>query len=238
MQSRTSLIIPVLDDAETLASLLRRVRRWRRPPDEILVVCGGRNTDVEIVARNHACKFLRSTPSRGMQLDVGARAAAGDVLWFLHADASPLSNSLRAIEAALRSGAVGGCFRFEFAGPETWYKRLLAGLIAVRIRMGGTAYGDQGLFCLHDSYLECGGFPPQPLFEEVELVRRLRRLGPFTMLDTPIWVSTRRWERDGWLKRTLQNRLLALGFMLGVSPATLSGIYHRADAARPLRSSR
>jgi rSAM/selenodomain-associated transferase 2 len=227
MRSSVSLIIPVLDDAVALSALLKRIGRWRRGPAETIVVAGRKDAAIERIARDHGCHLLRSTPNRGAQLDTGARSAGGDVLWFLHADAMPVSNSLRAIEAALDGGAVGGCFRFEFAGPETTYKRWLARLVALRVRLGGTAYGDQGLFCLHDSYLECGGFPPQPLFEEVQLVRRLRRLGRFALLDAPIWVSTRRWDQDGWLRRTLHNRLLATGFMLGVPPVRLAQMYRR-----------
>ena len=69
------------------------------------------------------------------------------------------------------------------------------------------------------------GIAHEPLFEEVALVKALRAAAPFPQLDVDIGVSPRRWERDGWLRRTLHNRLLAMGHMLGIQPARLARRY-------------
>jgi hypothetical protein len=106
-----------------------------------------------------------------------------------------------------------------------WYKRLLARLVALRISCGGMVYGDQGIFARRDVYLAVGGFTEWPLFEEVRLVRRLRARGTFRVLPRALAVATRRWERDGWLKRTLHNRWLALRFTLGGRPEALAASY-------------
>ncbi len=120
-------------------------------------------------------------------------------------------------------------FRFEFQGDRSWYKDLLAWLTGLRIRLGGIPYGDQSLFVRRDSYLECGGFPHQPLFEEVRLVKRLRKRGTFRLLAQSVAVSTRRWERDGWWTRTWHNRWLALCHRLGVPADRLANSYHRIE---------
>jgi hypothetical protein len=148
------------------------------------------------------------------------------VLWFVHADALPSPVGLQAIAAALTEGAESGCFRFTFRGEAAWYKSLLARLVALRVRAGGVPYGDQGLFVRRDVYLACEGFPHQPLFEEVRLVKRLRQRGTFRPLAEPIGVSPRRWERDGWWRRTLRNRWLALRYLLGASAERLARVYH------------
>jgi len=134
-------------------------------------------------------------------------------------------DALAVIAAAVRDGAESGCFRFAFQGPPAWHKRLLAELVALRIRCGGMVYGDQGIFARRDVYLELGGFPAWPLFEEVQLVRRLRARGTFRVLPRALAVATRRWERDGWLRRTLHNRWLALRFALGSRPEALAARY-------------
>ena len=218
-----AVVVPVLGDEAELARLLPLLRPQR--PAEILVVSGRADERAAALCREHACTYLEAAENRGVRLDAGARAAAAPALWFLHADAAPPADALRAIDAALASGAESGCFRFAFQGPATWYKRLLAFLVALRIRCGGMVYGDQGVFVRRDVYLECGGFAPQPLFEEARLVKRLRARGTFRVLPQALGVATRRWERDGWWRRTLHNRWLAIRFALGGSPEALAASY-------------
>src|SRR5690606_8091020 len=135
-----------------------------------------------------------------------------------------------AIRRALAAGAESGCFAFSFQGRRTWYKSVLERAVAARLRLGGVAYGDQALFATRAAYEACGGFSDQPLFEEVRLVKRLRRRGTFRVLPERVGVSTRRWERDGWIARTAHNRWLALRYALGASPERLAGAYGRSDA--------
>jgi len=225
MKMRVAVVIPVLGDEAELARLLPLLRLQQ--PAEIVVVSGRGDVGAATLCREHACTYLEAAANRGVQLDAGARAAAAPVLWFLHADAAPPADALDAIDAALRSGAESGCFRFAFQGPPTWYKRLLERLIALRVRFGGMVYGDQAIFVRRDVYFECGGFAPQPLFEEARLVTRLRARGTFRVLPRAIGVATRRWERDGWWRRTFHNRWLALRFMLGGRPDALAASYRR-----------
>jgi rSAM/selenodomain-associated transferase 2 len=220
---RVAVVIPVLGDEAELARLLRLLRSQQ--PEAVVVVSGCADTYAAAPCREHACTYLEIPANRGAQLDAGARAATAPVLWFLHADAAPPPDALRAIEAALLSGAESGCFRFAFQGPATWYKRLLALLVALRVRCGGMVYGDQGVFVRRDVYLQCEGFAPQPLFEEARLIRRLRARGTFVVLPQAIGVATRRWERDGWWQRTLHNRWLAIRYMLGARPEMLAASY-------------
>ena len=167
-----------------------------------------------------------SAPNRGAQLDAGARAATGELLWFLHADARPSEHALDAIRHAVADGAESGCFRFMFTGPGALWKTALEWAIAARAAAGGMVYGDQGLFALASAYKEAGGFARQRLFEEVPLIRALRSKGSFRRLSIPLGVSPRRWQRDGWLARTLHNRWLATCYMLGASADSLAKRYH------------
>jgi rSAM/selenodomain-associated transferase 2 len=226
-----AVVIPVLRDQAELAALLPQL--LRQHPAEIVVVSGRADAGIAALCREHACGYLETAANRGVQLDAGARAATSPVLWFVHADAAPPADALRAIGDAFRNGAESGCFRFVFQGPAKWYKRLLAMLVALRIRCGGMIYGDQGIFVARDLYLSCGGFAPQPLFEEVELVRRLRARRTFRVLPQALGVATRRWERDGWWRRTLHNRWLALRFMLGGRPEALAASYRRLLPSEP-----
>jgi rSAM/selenodomain-associated transferase 2 len=218
-----AVVIPVLGEAAELDTLLARLAALR--PEQVIVVSGSADAAVAAACRRHACEHVQTMPNRGAQLDAGARRARAAVLWFVHADAAVPDDALAHIAAAVRNGVESGCFQFAFQGPSAWYKSALARLVALRIRCGGMVYGDQGIFALRDVYAEVGGFAASPLFEEVRLVRRLRARGTFRVLDRALGVATRRWERDGWLKRSLENRWLALRFALGGRPETLAARY-------------
>ncbi len=219
-----SVVIPVVGDNEVLARLLDRLRNLAAPPDEIIIVDGGSSAGCRSLARRFRCIYVATRPGRGHQLHAGALRASGDILWFLHADAEPHADGVTLIRHHQRDGAPGGFFAFRFTGPVTWYKRLLAHLINFRTRYG-IPYGDQGLFVARAAYDAVGGFADTPLFEEVPLVRKLRRRGSFAQVAASIGVSPRRWERDGWLQRSISNRLLALAYTLGVPPRRLARRY-------------
>jgi len=221
------IVLPVLGDTAALRELLARVRSWTTQPSEIRVVAGASSRQLTSTCGEFHCELETADPCRGSQLDVGARKTAADTIWFLHADAVPSATSLDAIAAARTSGAESGCFRFTFTGPVTWPKRIVAQGVALRLRLGGIPYGDQGLWASRTAYLAAGGFAHEPLFEEVRLVKRLRKRGTFVALAEPIGVSPRRWERDGWLRRSIANRCLALGHTVGISPTRLAARYDR-----------
>lgn len=230
--TRLTVIVPTLRDDGSLAQLLPALGRLDAPPEEVIVADGSAGEDTAALCRRHGVCWLPSPAGRGLQLSAGvlaARAApvpggAAQVLWFLHADSRPHAGAASAIRAAVRQGGAGGYFRFRFGGPAGALKSLLERSIALRCRFG-MVYGDQGIFATREAYAASPGFAAQPLFEEVPLVHYLKHTGRFVALDLPITVDPRRWERDGYLRRTLQNRVLALGHLVGVPPVRLSHWY-------------
>lgn len=225
-----SAVIPVVADTEALGRLLELLQASPCPPDEIIVVDGGNSAGCRSLARRFQCAYLTTRAGRGHQLHAGALRATGDVLWFLHADATPPGDAVALIRQRHAAGAAGGYFGFRFTGAPRWFKAVLARLINWRARIG-IPYGDQGLFASRQAYDSVGGFADLPLFEEVDLVRGLRAQGDFRRLPADMGVSPRRWERDGWVWRTLHNRYLALAYALGVPPRRLARAY-RAPQAR------
>ena len=233
-----AIVIPVLDDAVRLGRLLDLIAGWQIQPREIIVVAAGADAGAQSSAlcQRRGCRVLASEPCRGRQQDQGARAAQAGILWFLHADALPCPSSLGDIARAIAGGAEGGHFRFAFSGMPMRRKKAIAWLTNLRVQLGGIPYGDQGIFVRRAIYLACEGFPHQPLFEEVGLVRKLRSRGRFQTLATPLGVSSRRWERNGWARQCLNNRRLALAYACGQTAHRLACRYDpptqvRADMA-------
>lgn len=221
-----SIVIPVYRDTPALAALLTRLER-DSPGCERLAVDASADPACRALCEAHGATWLPSRPCRGAQLNQGAARASGAVLWFLHADAAPAPDALAALRACIGRGAEGGAFRFSLPEAQGPMPRLIEWGTALRVRCGGMLYGDQGLFVTREAFAACGGFGEGGLFEEVPLVRALRRRGRFVPLALPIGVSPRRWQRDGWLRGILRNRLLALAHLAGVRSETLARWYRR-----------
>ena len=220
-----AIVVPVREDKPWIVALLKRVLEWNDSPDEVVIVSASTDRDLRALCEANGYRYLRSEPCRGGQMDTGARAAGADVVWFLHADSAPAPDCMGEIRRAVADGAEGGHFRFLFSGKPTWRKAILARLVNLRVALGGIPYGDQGIFVRREVYLRCGGFPHQPLFEEVALVRELRSGGRFQSLASQVGVSPRRWDSDGWIRRSLGNRWLALAYSCGRAARDLADRY-------------
>jgi len=83
-------------------------------------------------------------------------------------------------------------------------------------------YGDQALLIRRSDYEAAGGYPDQPLMEDVALVRRLRGL---TQLPICALTSATRYQQQGWLRRGAKNLWLLVRYFSGAKPETLARSY-------------
>jgi rSAM/selenodomain-associated transferase 2 len=166
-------------------------------------------------------------------MNAGAAKARGHILLFLHADSIlPAGYSLAALEL-LRSPAIAvGAFRFAVAESFRGSK-LLEWSTNLRSRWRQMPYGDQALFVRRALFEELGGFADLPILEDYEFVRRSQRNGRIVTLSAPVLTSARRWQRLGFLRTTLINKWVILGYRLGWPIEKLAATYRRAE--RPAR---
>jgi rSAM/selenodomain-associated transferase 2 len=223
---RLSVIIPVLDEARRIGDRLAELRSLVGV-DEILVVDGGSRDGTADAARRAAgVRVLEAPRGRGPQMNAGVRAARGDVLLFLHADASLPADATAWVEHALAEpGVVAGAFRIRTRadGGRNWLGPLLR-LADLRSRLTRLPYGDQALFVRREAFERAGGFPDQPLMEDVELARRLRGLGRIRIVPAVVQVSGRRFLARP-VRALLAMRLFPMLYRLGVSPERLARLY-------------
>ncbi len=218
----TAIIIPTLNEAEIIADAVERAHALR--PQEIIVVDGGSN-DGTCEAASAADKVLVTSRGRAPQQNAGAAASCCDTLLFLHADCWLGGGGLEQIAAALTDEhCVGGCFR-QMVDAEGWRYRWLERGNAMRVSLWGLAYGDQGIFVRREVFNRLGGFPSLALMEDLFLMKRLRREGRVALLDGPLHVSARRWEKRGVFRQTAHNWWLTALARAGVSPNTLARSY-------------
>jgi rSAM/selenodomain-associated transferase 2 len=223
-----TIVIPVLNDIAPLTSLLAAFPA--DPSLQVVVVDGGEAGDPAGDAlrdRHPGVEWIRSARGRGVQMNVGAARARGRWLVFLHADTQlgpGWADVLRRLDD--RPMTVGGSFRFALDSPARWARWIERG-VRLRVRFFDLAYGDQALFARRRVFEELKGYKDIALMEDVDFIRRLRQRGRLEHADVPALTSARRWERDGWVTRTVENVALLLLFLAGWSPAGLARRYHR-----------
>jgi rSAM/selenodomain-associated transferase 2 len=224
MGNRLSIVMPVLDEAAGIDAALERLQPWREQGVELVVVDGGSRDGTPARCAGRADVVLPAPPGRARQMNLGARVAQGSVLLFLHADTQLPADARSSIDEALAGGAGWGRFDVRIAGRSAWFP-LIAALMNRRSRATGIATGDQAIFVRRDLFEAVGAYPEQPLMEDIELSRRLRRRSAPACLRGPAVTSGRRWERHGvWRTIVLMWRLRLL-YWLGVPAERLAAVY-------------
>lgn len=221
-----SVIIPTLNEAAAIKATLAAVARVGGRV-EVIVADGGSTDGTPDLARAAGAQVLVAERGRGPQLHAGACAARGEILWFVHADTRPPEGAAELILEALReSGVIGGHFalRFEGTGRPTRAARLLTWLYP-HLRWLGLCYGDSALFVRRDEYERAGGFRPFPLFEDLDLLRRLRRRGRLARLPAAVVTSARRFEGRSFALTFAGWTALQLLYWLGAPPRLLGRLY-------------
>jgi rSAM/selenodomain-associated transferase 2 len=222
---RLSVVVPVLNEAGVLEGSLAALRPLRERGHEVLVVDGGSTDASHAVARPHADRVLIAPRGRAPQMALGAAAAAGEVLLFLHADTRLPAGADGLIAAALGGSRRWGRFDVRLSGRRPAF-RLIERLMNLRSCLTGIATGDQAMFVQRTLYERVGGFATIPLMEDVDLSRRLRAAaGRPACVHTPVLTSSRRWETRGVLRTVLLMWRLRLAYFLGADPSRLAALY-------------
>ncbi|HWG41047.1 MAG TPA: TIGR04283 family arsenosugar biosynthesis glycosyltransferase [Candidatus Acidoferrales bacterium] len=232
------MVIPVLNERASLPATIAALRACHGV-SEIIVSDGG-STDgtVAWLQSQPDIVLVRSIRGKGPQINVGV-AAAFDVaapadiseiaLLILHGDCIISQIAIDALHAALANPQLaGGAFYIRFAESYPRALRLVSWGINLRARLRGSATGDQGIFVRRDVFQSIGGAPDWPLFEDVELVRRIKQAGKFTVLKTPLTVSGRRYIEHGVFRTALLIYSLRFAYWLGVPPQRLKNWFRDA----------
>ncbi len=218
-----SIVVPVLNEAQRLPALLNRLSR-DFPGCEVVVVDGG-STDGTTDLVTPPARLVHAPRGRGRQLNAGASAAAGDVLWFHHADTLVEPSALPQLRAAIADPAVvgGGCrLRFD---RESLALRYVAWTSNARARRLHWVFGDQAMFVRRSDFDTLGGFPDLPLMEDLELSRRLARIGRLALLPAASTASARRFDTHGTWRLLAFMQWLKVLYFAGVDPDEIARRY-------------
>ena len=227
MKPVLSIVIPALNEAAGLEATLQALQPLRLRGVELVLADGGSSDSTPTLAQPWVDAVVDAPRGRALQMNAGAARARASVLLFLHADTRlpPLADVL-VLQAVQRSdkGACWGRFDVRIEG-RAWMLRVVAALMNLRSRASGIATGDQAIFITRGAFERVGGFPEQALMEDIEISRRLKRLGRPACLRARVSTSGRRWEQRGVWRTIVLMWRLRWRYWRGESPARLAEAY-------------
>ncbi len=230
---KLAIVVPVLNEAITLAARLQALAPLRARGAELLVVDGGSSDGTEAIAQALADRVLRAPRGRASQLNAGAAASHADVLLFLHADTQLPADADRWIEQALQQRHRWGRFDVRIEGRHALMP-MVAWFMNRRSRFSGIATGDQALFVQRRLFESVGGFAALPLMEDIDLSQRLKAIEAPACLRERVTTSGRRWDQHGFWRTVLLMWRLRAANALGTDANTLAlryGYRPRAPAS-------
>src|SRR5216110_382852 len=220
-----SIIVPVFNEAPLIRPFLQHLRE-RASGAEVIVADGGSTDGTAELAADLCDRLVQSQRSRANQMNSGADAARGEILWFVHADAELPLECLDEIARIMHDSKVAGGY-FRIGLPRGLVYRLtdsFAHYAGILLRM---RCGDHGIFCRRQLFEDLGGFPETPIMEDVEFFRMLHRRGRVAHTRKRLVVSPRRYEEVGMLRLTLAYGLIATLYAGGVPLRLLRWLYAR-----------
>ena len=206
-----TIVMPVLNEAAGLAAALAALAPLIGKGAQVIVADGG-STDASVAVAQASLSpcitVVHTQRGRAWQMNAGAAQATGSVLLFLHADTVLPPDADASVLQALSSGTqVWGRFDVRIEGQSAWLP-VVAALINLRSRLTGIATGDQAIFMTQAAFATVEGYAAQPLMEDIDLSRRLRKLSRPVCLRAKVVTSGRRWDTHGvWRTIALMWRL-------------------------------
>lgn len=227
-----SIIVPTYNEERILEHLASSLAGL--PDAEYIFVDGGSTDSTpclleEITGVLPLARWMCTQRGRGQQMNAGASVAAGEWLIFLHADTHlPHESYTWFVQHTRRMpGLQAGAFRFRVDHERPVY-RYLELYVHVRCTLGKLPFGDQAIFARREVFERLGGFRNDfPVMEDMEFVRRANKLSGFSVIDAPVYTSARRFEAEGYLRRTCGNLLLQIQYLFGRHPRDLARLYYR-----------
>lgn len=224
---KISIVIPVINEAENLGSLLGFLRNNSQTNqiEEIIVVDGGSTDQTIAIAKELGAIIGHSEKGRAKQMNHGAKMAKGSILYFLHADTFPPKNFDTHILNAVTNGTSAGCFRMKF-DSQNWLLKVSAWLTRINHRI--CRGGDQSLFISKALWHRSKGFnETYIIYEDTEFIGRLYTLEGFKVLPQEVLTSARKYNKNGTIRLQFHFGMIHLINLMGAGPERLNRYYQK-----------
>ena len=224
MAAALSIVIPAWNEEAIIGRMLGNLTDATagRNDVEIIVSVSGDDRTAEI-ASGFPVIVCRSEKGRALQMNAGAAAASGSILYFLHADTVPPPTFCDDIIDAVRKGDQAGCFQMEFDDPH-WIMQLYGWF--TRLPLTICRGGDQSLFITRALFTEIGGFDTtMQVMEDIEIIGRIERRVPFHILERTVTTSSRRYHDNGMIRLQAVFGMIHLMYAFGCDQEEIRKFY-------------
>jgi rSAM/selenodomain-associated transferase 2 len=229
MKTKLSIVVPVLHETEAVNHFIEHIRKVGKGEDyEIIVVDGSPEKNTINAIKDREVIKKTSPKGRARQMNAGAAVASGEILLFLHVDTKLPLNAFNKIKDVLKNSRyVGGAFDLELDTQKSSL-RFIAWTVRIRVRFTKIPYGDQAIFLRKDYFNNIGLYREIPLMEDIELMKRIKKLGgKIYIIKDPVSSSPRKWLQDGIFYTSFRNHMIKMLYFLGVSPDKLVKLYYK-----------
>ncbi len=225
--SKISIIIPTINEADNLPLLLSDLSSIQKEWEILIVDCGSEDKTIDIANIYGAKVCISKERNRGLQLDLGAKNAKGDWFIFLHADTRLTHDWFRKSNSFLKGSKKSVYyFKFKIHHKKIIY-RLLEILVNFRSKYFKQPYGDQGLIIHRTTYFNNNGYRKIPLMEDVDFLMRLNDKKNLKQLNSPIFISARKWERTNIFLQAIKNWHFRRRWLKGESLNSIYSDYYK-----------
>ena len=225
--SKISIIIPTINEANNLPLLLSDLSTINKEGEIIIVDCGSEDKTIDIANIYGAKVCISKERNRGSQLDMGAKVSKGDWLIFLHADTRLTHDWFSKTKSSLKRNKNSiYYFKFKINNKKIIF-RVLEILVNFRSKFFKQPYGDQGLIIHRTTYFKNNGFRKIPLMEDVDFLRRLNNKKDLKQLNSPIFISSRKWEKTNIFLQAIKNWHFRRRWLKGESLKSIYSDYYK-----------
>lgn len=219
-----TVIIPVLNEATLLRQRIEHLKALHQTYD-VTFCDGGSDDDTCSVLQRHGLHYCTSSRGRAEQMNTAAALSKSDILLFIHVDTEISSSDIALVKQVMQDEKiVGGRFDIRLSGNRPIF-HIIAFMINLRSRITKISTGDQCQFVRRDVFERMGGFPRQPLMEDIAFSKRLKSYGRIACLRRKVTTSSRRWQKHGVVRTVLLMWKLRFLYWLGVAPEKLAEMY-------------
>ncbi|ALM08063.1 glycosyl transferase family 2 [Sediminicola sp. YIK13] len=224
---KISIIIPVLNEAEHIAHVLKYLNDIcnKDHVKEIIIVDGGSTDNTPAIAKEFGATLVHSEKGRAKQMNKGTKKATGSIFYFLHADTFPPKDFDTHIVNAVAFGNPAGCFRMKF-DSNSWLLRASGWLTRINIKV--CRGGDQSLFITKKLWERSEGYNESYIiYEDTEFIGRLYKLGDFKVLPQTVLTSARKYNKNGTIRLQYHFGVIHFIKLMGAGPERLYRYYKK-----------
>ena len=225
--TKLSIIIPTYNEADNLPLLLSDLSILKKEGEIIIIDCRSQDKTLDIANLYGAKIYDSKEKNRGLQLNIGAKAAKGEWFFFLHADSRLKEDWFTKIASILNEKeSFFYSFRFKVNNKKVIY-RVLEFFVNLRCFLLKEPYGDQGLIIHRETYFKNNGYTKIPLMEDLDFIKRINQSMNLKLLDFPIYTSSRKWEKNNIFGQALKNWQLRRRWLKGESIQSIYNDYYK-----------